>query len=397
MPRGTRTFTVMARDRSTGARRGVLLTRRGLVRTPAFMPVGTQATVKALTPDEVRATGSEIILANTYHLLLRPGPEVLRSAGGLHAFMGWTGPILTDSGGFQVYSLAKLRRVTEQGVLFQSHLDGSQHELTPERAIDLQLAYGSDIIMPLDDVVGYAEPIRRQIEAMERTHRWLERAVVYFARRTQDLSEVDRPLLFGITQGGFDPTRRRVSAQFVAELPVDGIAIGGLSVGEPKEVLYDLLEASVEPLPDDRPRYLMGVGAPEDLWRAVALGIDLFDCVLPTRLARHAALYTATGRVDIGSRRFRLAFEPVDSTCDCYTCRNFTAAYLHHLFRAKELLAYRLATIHNLRFIQRQMEVMREAIDQGTFAEAMERFFATYRVDRERIVDRHALATEGDS
>lgn len=397
MPRGTRTFTVMARDRSTAARRGVLLTRRGLVRTPAFMPVGTQATVKALTPDEVRATGSEIILANTYHLLLRPGPEVLRSAGGLHAFMGWTGPILTDSGGFQVYSLAKLRRVTEQGVLFQSHLDGSQHELTPERAIDLQLAYGSDIIMPLDDVVGYGEPIRRQIEAMERTLRWLERAVVYFARRTQDLSEVDRPLLFGIAQGGFDPTRRRVSAQFVAELPVDGVAIGGLSVGEPKEVLYDLLEASVEPLPDDRPRYLMGVGAPEDLWRAVALGIDLFDCVLPTRLARHAALYTASGRVDIGSSRFRLAFEPVDSTCDCYTCRNFTAAYLHHLFRAKELLAYRLATIHNLRFIQRQMEVMREAIDQGTFAEAMERFFATYRVDRERIVDRHALATEGDS
>ncbi len=371
-------FTILHRDSTTFARNGVLRTRRGPVRTPAFMPVGTQATVKSLTPEEIRATGSEVVLANTYHLLLRPGPAVFEAVGDLHAFMGWDGPILTDSGGFQVYSLAKLRTVSEQGVTFRSHIDGSLHELTPERVIDLQLVFGSDIMMPLDDVVGFGEPEARQREAMERTHRWLLRAVDYFERRVETARRESRPLLFGIAQGGFAVERRHRSAAFVAELPVDGIAIGGLSVGEPKEMLLEMLRASLEALPEDRPRYLMGVGAPEDLWYAVSLGVDLFDCVLPTRLARHGALFTETGRVDITSARYKFVREPVDPGCECYTCRHYSAAYLHHLFRAKELLAYRLASIHNLHFIQSQMAQMRAAIAEGRFAQALEAFLARY-------------------
>ncbi|MCX7624318.1 MAG: tRNA guanosine(34) transglycosylase Tgt [Thermomicrobium sp.] len=374
-----RTFAILERDAGTKARTGLLRTRRGIVRTPAFMPVGTQASVKSLAPEEIRATGSEIILANTYHLLLRPGPTVFEIVGDLHSFMGWDGPILTDSGGFQVYSLAKLRSVSENGVTFRSHIDGSLHELTPERAIDLQLLFGSDIIMPLDDVVGYGEPEHRQREAMERTHCWLQRAIARFAARTAQLRAEERPLLFGIAQGGFAEQRRRESAAFIASLPVDGIAIGGLSVGEPKDLLTAMLRASLAELPEDRPRYLMGVGAPEDLWYAVGLGVDLFDCVLPTRLARHGALFTEEGRIDITSGRYKFQREPVDAHCDCYTCQRYSAAYLHHLFRAKELLAYRLASIHNIRFIQNQMARMRAAIAAGTFARAMEAFFARYR------------------
>lgn len=369
-------FTIVARDRTTEARAGILRTRRGIVQTPAFMPVGTQATVKSLSPEEVRATGAEMILANTYHLLLRPGPDVIDLFGGLHSFMGWDGPILTDSGGFQVFSLAKLRRVTERGVLFRSHIDGSLHELTPEKVIDLQLVFGSDILMPLDDVVGFGEPEERQREAMDRTHRWLERSLAQYQERTALLRSDARPFLFGIAQGGFDTRRRRASAAFVASLPVDGVAIGGLSVGEPRTLFDAMLAASLAELPDDRPRYLMGVGAPDDLWRAVALGVDLFDCVLPTRLARHGALFTRGGRIDITAARFKRMTAPVDEQCDCYTCRHFSAAYLHHLFRARELLAYRLASIHNLRFLQNLMATMRSALVEGTFGTALERFVA---------------------
>lgn len=372
-------FMIVRRESTTYARLGLLRTRRGIVHTPAFMPVGTQATVKSLTPEEIRATGSEIILANTYHLFLRPGPQVLEAVGGLHIFMGWDGPILTDSGGFQVYSLAKLRQVTERGVIFRSHIDGSLCELTPESVIDLQFIFGSDIVMPLDDVVGYGEPEQRQRDAMERTHRWLRRSIERFQERTANMSAEERPLLVGIAQGGFDATRRQQSAATIAALPVDGFAIGGLSVGEPKPLLEAMLAASLQALPEDRPRYLMGVGAPEDLWRAVALGVDLFDCVLPTRLARHGALFTSSGRIDITSARFKFLTAPVDETCDCYTCRHFSAAYLHHLFRAKELLAYRLATIHNVRFIQNLMQKMRAAIAEGTFAAAWEQFLAAYQ------------------
>ncbi|MGA7671137.1 MAG: tRNA guanosine(34) transglycosylase Tgt [Nitrolancea sp.] len=376
-------------DSQSAARLGKLVTRRGTVQLPAFMPVGTQATVKSLSPDDVAATGSEILLANTYHLMLRPGVDLIRDAGGLHQFMAWSRPILTDSGGFQVYSLAHRRKVTEAGVEFRSHLDGSKHELTPERAIDLQLGFDSDVIMPLDDVVGYDGGDQAQHSAMDRTHRWLRRAIEHFDERT-DVSarNLHRPLLFGIVQGGFDGKRRRESARAIDDANVDGCAIGGLSVGEPKPLMLEMLEHSISNLPSDRPRYLMGVGSPEDLWQSVALGVDMFDCVHPTRVARRGALFTFDGRVNVTSARFRREFSPVDPTCDCETCQTFSAAYLHHLFHARELLAYRLATIHNLRFMQRMMGAIRASIESGTFKSEMAAFLDRYRTaDVERAAE----------
>jgi queuine tRNA-ribosyltransferase len=369
------TFAVLKTDAETWARRGRLVTRHGVVETPAFMPVGTQATVKTLHPNEVRETGAQIILSNTYHLMLRPGVEVIEEAGGLHAFMRWDGPILTDSGGFQIFSLAQQAKVREEGVSFRSHIDGSKHLLTPERAVELQIRFGSDIIMPLDHLVGLPAEPRLVADATARTARWLRRCL----RAHVELDGNARgSALFGICQGGMDPDLRRDSALAVAETDVAGCAIGGLSVGEPKPVMYAMLEVVTPCLPPDRPRYLMGVGAPEDLWAGVARGIDLFDCVLPTRIARNATLFTPTGRVDIKSRKFQHRHEPIDPTCDCATCRTFTAAYLHHLFRAGEILGLRLATIHNLRFLARQMEIMREAIEQGTFAAAHRAFHDRY-------------------
>ncbi len=356
---------------------------------PAFMPVGTQATVKSLSPNDVAATGSEILLANTYHLMLRPGVDLIRAAGGLHQFMAWPRPILTDSGGFQVYSLAHRRKVSESGVEFRSHLDGSLHQLTPERAIDLQLAFGSDVIMPLDVVIGYDSEESDQQAAMDRTHRWLERATYYFDELVEVRSDnVRRPLLFGIAQGGFDRSRRQESARRVSDATVDGCAVGGLSVGEPKELMLEMLAHSIEELPEDRPRYLMGVGSPEDLWQSVALGVDMFDCVHPTRVARRGALFTFDGRVNVTSARFRRHFDPVDHACDCETCQTFSAAYLHHLFHAHELLAYRLASIHNLRFMQRVMGAIRSSIESGTFESEMKTFLERYRVaDIERAAE----------
>lgn len=387
-------FTVTAADGDTGARAGVVQTRRGPVHTPAFMPVGTQATVKALAPTEVAATGAEIILANTYHLLLRPGPEILRRAGGIRRFMGWKGPVLTDSGGFQVFSLANTRTVREEGVLFRSHLDGRLHELTPERVIDLQLSFHSDVLMPLDDVVGFASEDEVQRQASERTSRWLSRAVDHFRRNTAGLAH--RPLLFGIAQGGFHAERRLRSALEVAAQPVDGCAVGGLSVGEPKAVMDEMLRASVAGLPEDKPRYLMGVGSPEDLWRGVAAGIDMFDCVHPTRVARRGALFTSDGRVNITNSRFRDDYGPLAPDCDCPTCRDFSAAYLHHLFRCGELLAYRLASIHNLRFIQREMTTIRRAIDGGTFRQGAAEFLGRYRtVERQQATQRRGWRGAG--
>jgi queuine tRNA-ribosyltransferase len=392
-------FRVITPDRETGARTGILTTRRGTVRTPAFMPVGTQASVRALSPDEVLRTGTEIILANTYHLMLRPGVDLIRAAGGLHRFMAWPGPILTDSGGFQVFSLAHRRSVSEQGVIFRSHIDGSLHELSPESAIDLQLGFDSDIIMPLDELIGFGAPEPVQQSAMERTHRWLQRAIDRLQSSVQDASP-DRPFLFGIAQGGFIPELRRESAAFIAAQPVDGWAIGGLSVGESKEVMDAMLAETISALPADKPRYLMGVGSPEDLWRGVAAGVDMFDCVHPTRVARRGGLFTPDGRVNVTASRFRDHFGPVDETCDCVTCATFTAAYLHHLFRARELLAYRLASIHNLRFIQREMTTIRLAIEGGTFAAEMAAFLERYRPadaeaareQRRHWAERHAAA-----
>jgi queuine tRNA-ribosyltransferase len=368
-------FTVHHTDQR--ARAGRLQLPRGEVLTPAFMPVGTQATVKSLDPLDLRAVGAQIVLANTYHLMLRPGADLIERFGGVGHFMRWEGPVLTDSGGFQVFSLAANRRLSEAGVTFHSHLDGSRHVLSPERAVALQVQFGSDITMALDVCVGYGATEREQVEAMRLTHAWLPRNVQAFEELKSRTDH--RGVLFGICQGGFGPGRRRESARFLADMDVAGCAIGGLSVGEPKEVMAEMLAASVDPLPTEKPRYLMGVGSPEDLWNGVAAGIDMFDCVLPTRVARRGALYTPTGRVTVTAARFREVDEPVDDTCDCYTCRTFSVAYLNHLFRAKELLGYRLASIHNLRFIQRQMEAMRESILSSTFSEARARFLAGYQ------------------
>ncbi len=370
------TFELLEVDPTTWARRGRLAMRHGVVETPAFMPVGTQASVKTLHPAEVKATGAQIVLANTYHLMLRPGVDIIERAGGLHRFMGWLSPILTDSGGFQVFSLARQSNVTEEGVIFRSHIDGDRHALTPEQAVELQIRFGSDIAMVLDHFVGLPAERTAVAASTARTARWLDRAVV--AYRT--LGGAERgSALFGICQGGMEAELRRESAERIAQADVAGCAIGGLSVGEPKPVMAAMLEAATPCLPADKPRYLMGVGSPEDLWEGVARGVDLFDCVLPTRLARNGAVFTSTGRIDIRASRFRDVHDPVDPGCDCETCGTFTAAYLHHLFRAREVLGLRLASIHNLRFLARQVEAMRLAIAGGTFAAARARFHATYR------------------
>jgi queuine tRNA-ribosyltransferase len=375
-------FALVATDHGSGARCGRMTTGHGVVETPAFMPVGTQATVKTLLPQEVRATGARIILANTYHLMLRPGLETLVAAGGLHRFMGWDGPILTDSGGFQIFSLAGNVRVREQGVTFRSHIDGSHRELTPETAVGLQLGWGSDIVMALDHLVGLPADLASVRDATDRTHRWLARCVDAFA----DAGGKERAALFGICQGGMDPKLRRESAAAISSAGIAGCAIGGLSVGEPKPVMAEMLEIAAEFLPVDKPRYLMGVGSPEDLWMGVERGVDLFDCVLPTRLARNGALFTPTGRINIKQRRFAEVHAALDMECDCDTCTRFSAAYLHHLFRAGEILGLRLASVHNLRFLANQVEVIRHAIEQNSFASAHASFLARYR-PVERVVD----------
>ena len=366
------------------ARVGRLALPSGVIDTPAFMPVGTQAAVKALDPSDVRGTGAQIILANTYHLMLRPGGELIQSLGGVARYMSWDGPVLTDSGGFQVFSLAQQRTLDDDGVLFRSHLDGSAHRLNPEDAIEIQHQLGADISMVLDVCTGYDASEDEHVRALELTERWLPRNVNAFERYV-DTSLAIRPLLFGICQGGFDSERRRRSANHLNDSPVDGLAIGGLSVGEPKEVLAEMLEASVEPLDWNRPRYLMGVGSPEDLWQAVSMGIDMFDCVLPTRVARHGGLFTSDGRINIRAARYRELDDPLDPECDCYTCNTFSAAYLHHLYRVGELLAHRLGSIHNLRFIFRTMETMRRAIERGSFDAEWRSFRGRYSpVDQAR-------------
>ena len=369
-------FSLLAEDSATMARRGAVQTTRGEIQTPVFMPVGTQATVKTLHPKEVRATGAQIILANTYHLMLRPGVDLIKDAGGLHEFMRWHDPILTDSGGFQVFSLATNAKVTEEGVRFASHIDGTKYMMTPESVIDLQMSFGSDIMMQLDHLVGLPAERSAISAATDRSFRWLDRAVAHYNNQGGLES---RSVLFGIQQGGMEADLRQQAARELGSHDVAGCAIGGLSVGEPKPVMAAMLEASTPFLPKDKPRYLMGVGSPEDLWNGVARGVDMFDCVLPTRAARNAALYTPDGRVNIKNAFWRHEHRPVDESCDCEACTDFTAAYIHHLFRSGEVLGLRLASVHNLRFLARQMEIMRDALDQGTFVSAFEEFNARYQ------------------
>jgi len=349
----------------------------GDVRTPVFMPVGSQATVKTLTPDELRHIGCEIVLANAYHLYLRPGVDVVRETGGVHRFMSWDRAVLTDSGGFQVFSLAPLRRIDDDGVMFRSHIDGSAHRLTPERSIEIQEGLGADVIMVLDDVPAAGASGSRLQESVDRTHRWAERCLT--AKRRAD------QLLFAIVQGGADMSLRQLSVRTLSALDFPGYAIGGLSVGESKDIMYSVLRETVPLLPANRPRYLMGVGSPEDLVEAVWTGVDMFDCVLPTRVARNGAVYTRDGRRSIRHSSFKSCLGPVDSDCDCYTCSTFSAAYLHHLFKCEELLAYRLATIHNLRFLQRLMQDIRQAITAGTYAAFRQEFLARYRTTEESV------------
>jgi len=324
------------------------------------MPVGTQATVKALTPGDLHAAGAQMILGNTYHLNLRLGAERIGRLGGLHRFMGWDGPILTDSGGFQVFSLADRRRVDDEGVTFTSHLDGSSHRLTPERAMEIQALLGSDVAMALDELVDPGSGRGRVGEAMERTHRWAERSLAARGRHDQ--------AIFGIVQGGVDPELRRASVAAIRGLPFDGIAVGGLSVGESKAEMATTLDVVAEALGDDpRPRYLMGVGSPADFFVAVERGIDLFDCVLPTRVARTGQVWTDAGRLNLRNAAFLDDPDPIDDTCACEACRNHSRAYLAHLFRARELLAYRLATLHNVTWTLELMRRLRASLTDGSF------------------------------
>ena len=348
-------FTLDATDGL--GRAGTLRTPHGDVRTPAFLPVATQGSVKALDPDDLRSIGAEIVLANTYHLYLRPGVEIVKRLGGLHGFMAWEGPILTDSGGFQVFSLAHLRDVTEDAAIFTSHIDGSTHRFSPEAAIKYQEAFGADIIMPLDVCVPSDSERSVVDDAVERTSRWAARCREAHSRSDQ--------MLFGIVQGGLFEDLRRRSAEFLMSLDFPGYSVGGLSVGESKEQMYEVSEFTTQLLPAKSPRYLMGVGSPEDLVECVARGFDLLDCVLPTRIARNGALFVRDGRLNVDTAPFKGRDEPVEEGCDCYTCRTFSAAYIHHLFKANELLAYRLATIHNLRFVLRLMEELRTAVIEG--------------------------------
>ena len=315
------TYQLMKTDSRTRARRGRVITPHGVIETPVFMPVGTAATVKAMRPEEVREMGAEIILSNTYHLYLRPGHEVVKAAGGLHRFMNWDRPILTDSGGFQVFSLGAMRKIREEGVEFRSHIDGSKHMLSPERSIEIQNALGADIIMAFDECTPYPADRSYVKDSLERTTRWLRRCKEYH-------KDTERQSLFGIMQGGMYKDLRKESAQQIVEMDLPGYAIGGLSVGEPKELMYEIMDDCVELLPADKPRYLMGVGSPDCLFEGVERGIDMFDCVLPTRIARHGMAMTSQGRINIKNARYEKDFTPLDPNCDCYTRRNHSRAYL---------------------------------------------------------------------
>jgi len=361
----------------SGARVAELATPHGIVPTPVFLPVGSQATVKTLTPEELRDIDVPIVLANTYHLYLRPGIALIEKMGGLHKFMAWDRAILTDSGGYQIFSLAPLRRVSDEGVTFRSHIDGSEHFITPELIIQFQESLGADIIMVLDECPAYGVSLEKVQEATDRTRRWAERC--------QKVQKRSDQALYAIVQGGVFPQLRQQSAGYLTSLGFAGYAIGGLSIGEPKEVTWAMVEETVTLLPEDKPRYLMGVGSPEDLLEGIARGVDMFDSALPTRVARNGALFTWHGRCNIRNTVFSQMEEPIVLGCDCYTCRTFSAAYLHHLFSREELLGYRLATIHNLNFINSLMRKARDAIRDGTFSSFKDSFLSNYKATDEQV------------
>ena len=352
-------FEIIKKDTFSQARLGRVETDHGSLATPAFLPVGTQGTVKSLTPEELVEIGVEAILGNTYHLYLRPGHETIGKLGGLHTFIHWDRPILTDSGGFQIFSLATLRKISEEGVTFQSHLDGSSHFLTPEKVMEIQRVLGSDIAMVLDECVPYPSEYEYVRTSVGRTNRWARRCL-----RTRGESD---PALFAIVQGGIHRNLREECAQTLVEMDFQGYAIGGLSVGEPKSAMLDVLEWTTPLLPENAPRYLMGVGTPEDMIHGVLLGVDLFDCVIPTRNARNGTLFTSSGKISIKHAQYAEDPKPVDEACTCYTCRNYSRAYLRHLYLSKEILSSRLNTIHNLYYYIDLLKKIREAIQEGNF------------------------------
>lgn len=349
------------------ARRGQLVFPRGVVETPAFMPVGTHATVKAMTTDEVKSTGAQIILGNTFHLMLRPGTEVIKLHRGLHGFMRWDGPILTDSGGYQVFSLCDLRQISEEGAIFRSPIDGGMIKLTPERAIEVQHALNSDIVMVFDECTPYPATEEQALQSMELSMRW--------AKRCREAHGDSNAALFGIIQGGMYPKLRTQSLQNLLGIGFDGYAIGGLSVGEPKPLMLKVLDDLVGQMPAEKPRYLMGVGKPEDLVEGVQRGVDMFDCVMPTRNARNGHLFTSEGVVKIRNSQYRTDTGPLDPACDCTTCRLYTRAYLHHLYHAKEILSARLNSLHNLHYYQKLMQNLRDAIEQGKLDDFVDGYY----------------------
>ena len=355
-------FEITKKSTKSKARVGKLYTPHGIVNTPAFMPIGTQGTVKAMTMRDINEIGAEILLSNTYHLYLRPGHELIREAGGLHKFMNWDKPILTDSGGFQVFSLSGMRKVREDGVEFTSHIDGSKHLLTPEKVLEIQTAFGSDIMMPLDECVAY--PCEKEIaeKALMRTTKWAKQSKALTPHPPLPEGE---GALFGIVQGSTYKDLRKRSAEEIAAIGFPGYAIGGLSVGEPQEEMFEMLDIVTDVLPEDKPRHLMGVGFPSDIMGAIDLGADLFDCVIPTRLARHGTFLSYQGKTSIRLNKFEKDFTPIDPECDCYACKNFTRAYIRHLFWAREITAMHLLTVHNLRFYMRMMEKARNDIVAG--------------------------------
>ncbi len=363
-------FELLHVCKQTGARRGRLHTPHGVIETPIFMPVGTQASVKTMSPDELKDCGAQIILSNTYHLHVRPGEDLIQRAGGLHRFMNWDRPILTDSGGFQVFSLASLRKVEERGVEFRSHLDGSKMFIGPEESIAIQQALGSDIMMQFDECSPYPCDYERAKGAMHRTLRWLDRCMKAKTSENQ--------ALFGIVQGAFYSDLRIECAKEMAKLDLPGFGIGGLSVGEPKEVMYDMLEKMMPYMPENKPRYLMGVGSPDCLIEGVLRGVDMFDCVLATRVARNGTVFTHDGRLVVRNAKYAEDFTPLDPDCDCYACRNFTRGYIRHLFKAGEILALRLNSIHNIYFLTHMMTEIREAIEADALLDWANAFYARH-------------------
>lgn len=363
-------FNILKKSNECSARTGEIKTHRGIIETPVFMPVGTGATVKALTPDELEKMEAKIILCNTYHLYLRPGEDIIKKAGGLHKFMNWPGIILTDSGGYQIFSLKSLRSISEEGVKFSSHIDGSLHFFTPEKVIEIQEKLKSDIIMPLDECLPYPSTYQEAKDSLKITHSWAERSYKAWKGENQ--------ALFGIIQGSTYPHLRKESANFSSGLDFSGYAFGGLSVGEPKEKMHEVIEETIPLLPEEKPRYLMGVGTPPDFFECIQRGIDMFDCVLPSRIARNGTFFTNKGKLAIRNAKFKQDLKPPDEECSCYTCSNFSRAYLRHLFISDEILGPRLGTYHNLYFILKLIKKIRTSINEGNFMNFKEKFLANY-------------------